>query len=260
MSYDVDDNFPEVNRVFGPTMYRSETLTIIRDNIGKNPKAVIQEITPDQLGIQLQDFQEVRGQSGAVVDTPQAQFQAAVRSELLQIENALDRFRDLDEMQEAGQVQWCGPDAVREQIDTWVERQRRYKDRKRSNPGGKAHHPEMSAYDRRGQRQYQGEGSDVGRVRRYDLALLDEGFTDDSDFTQDLQSGNGSSPAGDSYYAEEIEEGDDYLDCPVHGCNERQNIKTPDSNRSRQMSRAMLAKHLKNGDADHQGAYRFHFG
>lgn len=220
MSYNAEDNYPAVDRVFAPCLYSEPTLTFIREHLGENPTVALNELTPEVLGIQRHQFRDVHGKNNKVIDDAESQYHAAFLSERKVIEQALRRFYDLDDLQEHDASKWVGVESVAQGIDRWIKRQEAYRKNKKSHPQGKGHHPELYLYDQRGRRYSQGPGSDAGRPRRYDIALFDVGVADMSDFTKDLDENSGATVV-EAHDPEKVDapdslrEGEDFLGCPV---------------------------------------------
>lgn len=250
MSYNADENFPQVDRVFAACMYPAAQRRLIYDNVGKNPATVMQTVTPEDLDIHRHTFRDVLGKDNKVVDDAEAQYQQAFANAKYEVECALRRFYDLDDMAENGVQQWVGTEAVRKAIETWEEREQRREEVKRQNPRGFAHHPEMFEY--RGERRlYQGKGSDVGRPRRYDLELFETGTYDPSDFTAGL---GDEKPADAEVY--DFRRGPDWVGCPV--CSYQKKFD-PGSTASLHRAESAVRMHMQNvGDQkeEHQEALR----
>lgn len=223
MSYNAEDNYPAVDRVFAPCLYSEPTLTFIREHLGENPTVALNELTPERLEIHRHQFRDVHGKNNKVIDDAESQYHAAFLSQRKVIEQALRRFYDLGDLQEHGASQWVGVDSVAQGIDRWFKRQEAFRKNKQANPKGQGHHPELYLYDQRGRRYWQGPGSDAGRPRRYDISLFDVNVADDSDFTKDLDEDSGATVV-EAHEPEKVDapdiaasglrEGEDYVGCP----------------------------------------------
>lgn len=220
MSYNAEDNFPEVDRVFSPNLYDDETLAFILDHLGENPMKAMQDFDPSALGIERWQFRDVHGKDHQVVDSAEDQYQVAVRNKQHEIERALRRFHDLDELQDNEIQTWIGADDVAAGIKRWQKYRELYTKTKRSDPRGVGHHPSMSTYDSRNREYWAGPGSDVGRVRKYDIELYSAGVSSRGDFTKEIEDGPSQpgrevDPRTDDSVPENLRFGEDYVGCPI---------------------------------------------
>lgn len=256
MSYNAEDSFPQVDQFFAPCLYNAGELAAITKCIGEHPASAREMLADETFGIERHGFRDVHGKNMQVVESAEDQYQAAVYAARERVLIAITRFQELDDQQEHGQQKWIGRAAVKVAVDQWEERQRRYLDAKRRN-GGRGHHPELTVVEH-GRRKYQGNGSDVGRPRKFDLRLFDEGYFEQEDFTADLAGGNGkpSTPLVADAPAVPVEliVGDDYFQCPLD--NHRESFK-PESDNSINLAKARMRKYMQDrNEPDYDEAVR----
>lgn len=215
-----EDDFPTVREIFAPALYTTAELKIIRDNLGKSGTVTLSGLPParyDRVTGKDQEMPEVNRET---------------------VKRFLDRLRELEEMNEAHGIQWCGLDAVREHIDQEIAYKEELERRKQINPTT-ARQPTMWHRTRRGQWLYQGTGTDRLRARHLDLKLVEREDNDMEDWT-------GKQPAEateDDEPGYQIIEGDNFWRCPVEGCNHQEEFNA-ESAGSRNLAKGRMRKHF----------------
>ena len=146
ISQEADRLFPQVGRVFGTALYANEELLFIDEHMGQSPGVAVHKGVPD----------------GVLVDT---------------VSPALQRIADLIQLAENGTPGLFASDelvaTVRTAIRAHLGMAGERAERKEQNPGGRHNWPTLHGFDKLGRDLgAQAEGSDTGRVRATDVALL----------------------------------------------------------------------------------------
>ncbi len=118
--------------VFDPVKYSNEENKFILENLGKPPVVALRGV-------------------------PSNVNRAAVKS-------VIDRVYELVELEKHAGLTWCGQDAIKASINTWLTESEKWaNDRRRNAP----RFPSLYSYDQKGRPHRYGPGSDSGQVRTF---------------------------------------------------------------------------------------------
>lgn len=176
------------------------------------------------------------------------------------VKPVLDRVYELvEEEKHTGQA-WCGVQALKDAIDSYLSKQERWvADRKRSRSAPRF--PTMHSYDAKRRPHYQGPGSDSGQVRTYinaqgervpfAVSLIDVGEVEwQPEWATVDALGNGI----------KVDDDNKRIECLI--CGHTESFK-PDSRSSYNAARGRISKHLRNAkdkQDEHRECHTLEFG